>query len=115
MRVAAGANDVDALGAIFQRFDDFIGVEHFGGVELAVVPGTLDELHHQHAQALAHGAKRGTERASGLALARPGVNDQESFFFWHSLATRRTLSGAAKRLEFAESQAKGQVRAKGSR
>src|SRR6266481_2383598 len=139
MGVAAGADNVHALRAIFQRFDDFAGVEHFvadgvidlvendevvlsavdgvaaglptflceldvgrigfgaadfdeaaahgadfefvvtqhfGGVEFAVVPGTLDELDHQHAQALAHGAKGGAERAGSLALARPGVNDE---------------------------------------
>src|SRR5258708_15051737 len=149
MGVAAGADDVDALGTVFQSFDDFSGVEHFvadgvvdfveddeivlaavdgiaagqpaflrelyvrrigfgaadfdeaaahgtdfkfvvaedfGGVELAVMPGTLDELDHEDIEALAHGAKGGTERASGLALARPGVNDEQSFFFRHGFA-----------------------------
>src|SRR5712664_1156547 len=138
MGVAAGADDVDALGTVFQSFDDFSGVEHFvadgvvdfveddevelaavngvaaglpaflrqlnvrrigfgaadldeaaahgadfkfvvaehfGGVQLTVVPGTLDELDHQDFEALADGAKGGAERAGGFALARPGVND----------------------------------------
>ncbi len=155
MGVAAGADDVDALGTVFEGFDDFIGVEHFvadgvvdlieddefvfstvdgvaaclpallreldvgrisfgaadfyeaashgadfklfvaehfGGVEFAVVPGAFDELHHQHAQALAHGAERSAQRASGLALARPGVNDEESFFFRHDESTLRVSS-----------------------
>src|SRR5882762_7658206 len=151
MSVAAGADDVDALGAVLQGLGDFVGVKHFvadrvvdfieddkvvlaavdgvaagfpaflrqldvrrvgfsaadfdeaaahganfkfvvtkhlGGVELAIVPGTLDELDHQHSQALAHGAKGGAERAGGLALARSGINDEESFFFRHNLAAR---------------------------
>src|ERR1700687_3592499 len=151
MGAAAGADDVDALGTVLQRFDDFSGVEHlvangvvdfveddeviiasvdgvaaglptllrqldvrgigfgaadfdeaaahgtdfklvvaehFGGVKLAVMPRTLDELDHKDFEALAHSAKRGAERASGLALAGPGVNDEESFFFRHGLATR---------------------------
>src|SRR5229473_2539357 len=151
MGAAAGADDVDALGTVLQRFDDFSSVEHFvadgvvdfveddevvlaavdsvaaglptflreldvgrigfgaadfdeaaahgtdfklvvaehfGGVEFAVMPRTLDELDHQDFEALAHGAKRSAERASGFALARAGVNDQESFFFRHGLATR---------------------------
>src|SRR5216684_5419700 len=173
MGVAAGADDVDALGTVFQSFDDFGGVEHFvadgvvdfveddeivlaavdgiaaglpaflrqldvgrigfgtadfdeaaahgadfefivaehfGSVELAVMPGTLDELDHEDLEALAHGAKGGTESASGLALARPGVNDEQSFFFRHGLLFDEPFQGAAKRLEFAESRVKGQVR-----
>jgi len=30
--------------------------QHFGGVKLPVVPGSLDELYHEHAQALPDGA-----------------------------------------------------------
>src|SRR5260370_24244523 len=130
MGVAAGADDVDALGTLFEGLDDFIGVDHFvadgvvdliknhevvfaavdgvaarlpallreldvgrisftagdfyeaaahgadfklflakhfGGFELAVVPRTLDELHHQHAQGPAHCAKTRSYAASGLA------------------------------------------------
>src|SRR3989442_12643798 len=42
--------------------------QHFGGVELTVMPGTLDELHHQHPQALPYGAKgsRSEEHTSEL-------------------------------------------------
>src|SRR4029077_18081362 len=61
---------------------------HLGRVQLAVVPGAFDELHHQHAQPLPNRAKRSPQRASCFALARPGINDQQSFFFRH----RRALS-----------------------
>src|ERR1700688_2834559 len=57
--------------------------QHFGGVQLAVMPGAFDELHHQDAHALAYGAKCRTQRASGLALAGPGINDKQSLFFRH--------------------------------
>src|SRR5689334_18574648 len=52
------------------------------------MPRPLDELHHHYAQALAHRAKRCAQRASRLPLARPGVNNQQSFFFWHWFSFR---------------------------
>jgi hypothetical protein len=47
------------------------------------VPRTFDELHHQDTQALSNGAKSGSERAGRFAFAGAGINDQESFTFWH--------------------------------
>src|SRR3984885_771209 len=63
---------------------ELIVTEHFRGVELAIVPRALDELHHQDPEALAHGAKRGAESAGRLALAGSDVNDQQPFAFRHS-------------------------------
>src|SRR5205814_8266372 len=37
--------------------------EKFCGIQLAIVPGTFDELHHQDAQALSHGTKGGAQRS----------------------------------------------------
>src|SRR5271155_5391320 len=62
---------------------EFVITQHLCRVELAIVPRAFDELHHQDAHALADGAKPGPERAGRLALAGPGVNDQESFTFRH--------------------------------
>jgi len=47
------------------------------------MPRAFDELDHQHAKSLAHGAKSGAQSASGFALARSGVDDEQSFFFRH--------------------------------
>ena len=55
---------------------ELVVAEHFGGVEFAVMPRTLDELDHQDAQPLADGAKCGSERAGRFALARTGIDDQ---------------------------------------
>ena len=49
------------------------------GVELAVVPGALEELQDEHAHAVAGGAHRGAERGGGLALAGAGVDEDEAF------------------------------------
>ena len=49
------------------------------------MPGALDKLDHEHAQSLAHGAKRRPERASGFALSRAGVNDEQALLFRHSM------------------------------
>ena len=76
------AADFDEAAAHRTNFK-FVVAQHFGGIEFAVMPRAFDELHHQHAQPLAHGAKGGAQRAGGLALAGPGVNDQQSFFFRH--------------------------------
>src|SRR5260370_11867090 len=96
-RVGFGAADFDEAAAHWADFKLVIA-EHFGGVELAVVPRALDELHHQYAQALAHGAERGAECASGLAFARPGVNDEQSFFFCHDESTLRVSSLCDERI-----------------
>src|SRR5437588_3765611 len=88
------ARQLDVLGVSFRAPDFHKASSHRSNLELvvaqqlrcvkfAVMPRTLDELHHHHPQPLSHGAKRGTQRASGLAFPRPGVNDQQSFFFRH--------------------------------
>ena len=57
--------------------------QHFGGVQLAIMPGALDELYHQDLQALPHGAKSRTQRGRGLPLARTRMHDNQPFsFFW---------------------------------
>src|SRR5579885_1434500 len=58
--------------------------EHLRRIQLAVVPRSLDELHHQHAQPLPDRAKRCSERASRLSLARPRINNQQSLLIRHS-------------------------------
>jgi hypothetical protein len=157
MRVAAGADDMDVLGARGQRGDNFFGVEHavaddvidliqddqvvssalnlreaelpgllaqahvfgiglraadfhkaashgpnldlvvaqeFGCVKLAVMPGAFNELHHEHAQALTHGAKGGAEGTRGLPFSRAGVDDEEAFAFGHGFPGGRVAHGA---------------------
>src|SRR6266446_3479373 len=78
---------------------EFVIAEHFGSVELTVVPRAFDELHHQDFEALAHGAKRGSKRAGGLAFARAGVNDEESFFFRHDLSPRWSPAGGGEKIK----------------
>src|SRR5260370_671787 len=60
--------------------EDFhlVVAQHFGGVKLPVMPGSLDELYHEHAQALTHCAKRRAQRAGRLALPRTGINDEQT-------------------------------------
>jgi hypothetical protein len=53
--------------------------EHARRVQLAVMPGTLDELHHQNLQSLAHGPECGAERRGRLSLSRPRMNDNQAF------------------------------------
>src|SRR5260370_25290955 len=102
--------EVGASGVVFGTADfheaaphganfEFVIAEHFGGVELTVVPRALDELHHQDFEDLTHGAKRGSKRAGGLALARAGVNDEESFFFPHALSPRLSLAVRGEKIK----------------
>src|SRR6516165_2855686 len=74
---AADFHDPPAHGTDFE----FVVAQHLGRVQFAVMPGTLDELNHEHPDALADGAKRRAQSAGGFALAGPGVNDQKAFFF----------------------------------
>jgi len=48
------------------------------GVQLAVIPGSLDELDHLHLEAHADGAKRGAQCGRGFSLAVAGVHDDEA-------------------------------------
>src|SRR6202043_708048 len=57
--------------------------QHLGCIQFPVVPRAFYELHHQHAQPLPNRAKRRAQRARRLSLARPGINNQQSFFFRH--------------------------------
>ena len=54
------------------------GIEGVGGVELAVVPGALEELEDEDAHAVAGGSEGGAEGGSGLALAGAGVDEDEA-------------------------------------
>ncbi len=47
-------------------------------IELAVVPGALEELKHEHAHAVAHGAQSGAHGGGGFAFAGAGVDEEES-------------------------------------
>jgi len=83
---------LEPMSEIAGRMSILVGgyflAKHFGGIELAVVPRTLNELHHQYFEVLAHGAEGSAERTGRLALARPGINDEKPFFLGHRLATR---------------------------
>ena len=107
-RIGFGAADFDEAAAHGPNFK-LVVTKHFGGVEFAVVPGTFDELDHEDFETLADSAEGSTQGAGGLALARAGVNDQESFFFGHGVSSLGAASNRAKRLESADSNAKGQV------
>jgi len=66
-----------------------IFAEGFGGVELAVVPGAFEELQHEDAHAVADCAQCCAHCGSGLALARAGVDEDQSFAgfgFGHALS-----------------------------
>ena len=82
-RISFGAADFDEAATHRPDFE-LVVAEHFGGVEFAVMPRTLDELDHQDAQPLADGAKCGSERAGRFALARACVDDQKSFVLRHA-------------------------------
>src|SRR5215472_4225420 len=85
--ISFGAADFDEAASHRANFE-FVVAERFGGVKFAVMPGAFDELNHQDAQTLAYGTERGAQRAGSLAFARPGVNDEQSFFFRHGLPRR---------------------------
>src|SRR5207302_8802352 len=58
--------------------------QHLRRIQFAVMPGALDELHHKHTQALTHGPKASAQRASRLALARAGIDNEQTFLLGHS-------------------------------
>src|ERR1700730_13115192 len=108
-----GFRTADLHEAAAHRPDlELVVAEHFRSIELAVVPRALDELHHQDAKALPDRAKRSAKRTSRLALAGPGVNDQESLVFRHRICVRETPASAwqrSERLKFGDSAGKGQA------
>ena len=53
-------------------------VQRIGGIQLAVVPRTLEELEDEDAHAVAGGAQCGAQRGGGLALAGAGVDQDET-------------------------------------
>jgi hypothetical protein len=75
----ADFDETAAHGANFK----FVVAQHFGGVELSVVPGAFYELDHKYAKALPDCAESGTEGAGGFSFARSGVDNKQTFFFWH--------------------------------
>src|SRR5271165_6774729 len=86
LRIGFRAANFDEAAAHRANFK-FVVAQHFGGVEFAIVPGSFDELNHEHAETLTDGAKCGAEGAGGFALAGAGVDDQESFFLGHLAST----------------------------
>src|SRR6266571_4154532 len=90
--VADDVVDVFGVGLRAADFDEaaahradfkLVVAEEFGGVELAVVPRAFNELHHEDAEALADSAEGGAQGAGGLAFARAGINDEQSFSLRH--------------------------------
>src|SRR5262249_33566456 len=47
-------------------------------VELAVMPGSLNELQHQHAHTVSNCAQRRAHRCGRFALTGTGINDDET-------------------------------------
>src|SRR5258706_1454730 len=52
--------------------------DHPGAIQLAIMPGSLDELYHEHLEPLSYGPERHAHRRAGLALAVPGVDHQQA-------------------------------------
>jgi hypothetical protein len=48
-------------------------------IQLAVMPGPLEKLQHQHPHAVSHGAQSRAHGGSGLALAGAGIDQDQSF------------------------------------
>ena len=71
------AADFDEAAAHLAQ--DEVFAEGFRRVELAVVPGAFEELEHEDAHAVADRAQRGAHRSRGLALARTGVDEDQTF------------------------------------
>src|SRR5207253_5183136 len=58
--------------------------KRFDRIQLAVMPGSLQELQHEDTHALADGAQGGSHSGRGLALAGAGIHDDESATnVWH--------------------------------
>jgi len=67
------------------RLADLIVSKRYAGlkpldesIEFAVVPRALNELHHQHAHALADGTQCRPHCSGGFTLARAGIYDDQS-------------------------------------
>ncbi len=75
-RVGLGAAHFDEAAAHLLHHE--VGAKGLHRVQFAVVPGALEELQHQHLQAVAHGAQSGAHGCRGLALAGAGVHEDQA-------------------------------------
>ena len=71
-----------------------LNAQHPRRVQFSIVPGALDELHHQNLEPLPDGPQGRAQRCRRLAFSRPGMNNNQAFLGFRQthLAALRPLT-----------------------